>query len=81
MGTKSEKTNNGNSGIITVGHFALMPHSFYVVPWTEVSRVMPRKMQSDFIVYMWKNNIKRKNDGIGDFIIEKFLKEYYGKVV
>ena len=78
MGTKSTETNNGGSGIVTIKHFALIPHRHETIPWTEVSRVMSTKMQSDFVVYMWNNKITRKKEGVYKYNVEEFLKDYYG---
>lgn len=79
MGTQNKNSDNRDSKIITVGHFATTPHKYYLIPWSEIARVMPSNMQSVFAVYLWKHKIKRSNDGVSSFTVSDFLKQFYLK--
>ena len=79
MGTQNQNSNNRDSKIITIGHFAQTPNKYYIIPWSEVSRVMPSNMQSVFAIYMWNNKVIRKKEGVSYDLVKEFLKQFYLK--
>lgn len=77
MDTTPKETNNRDSKIITIGHFAYITDLFKYIPWSEIQRVMPPKMRGDLLLYIWNKKLKKKSQGVLYSDVEKFLKEFY----
>lgn len=77
MDTSSKETNNRDSKVVTIGHFAYITDIFKYIPWSEIQRVMPAKMRGDLLLYIWNHKIKKKAQGVLYDDVEQFLKEFY----